>query len=184
MINLLPEEDKILIKNENLRRFIAVSGVLFFSLLCAAVILFTPSYLLVESQEKNFEKQLLLIKESFERENIDQIESSARDLNSQLASYAKQEELFVGASSLFLEIIGKKPPLIRLDNFSYTISDKEGKPDKISLRGFSSDRESLVSFTKKLEQSGLFSKVGSPLSNFLKEKNINFSLNLELFRNK
>jgi len=57
------------------------------------------------------------------------------------------------------------------------------KTDEFSLQGTAQERDALLTFVKKLEDSRDFSKVVSPVSNLLAERNFNFSLILELKSN-
>lgn len=178
MINLLPEKERILVRREYLRRFIVIAGIFSFSLICIAIILLFPSYFLMNFQEKDLEKQLSIIEEGFARENADAVESSIKVLNSQL-SFLKQEENLQQISFLIYQILGKKQSGVKLNNISYR--QGSGKtPDQIFLQGFAPNRDALSLFIKNLEQIKSFSKVQVPISNFLREQNIDFNISIDL----
>ena len=71
MINLLPIEDKILIRKEYLRRLSVIIGIFLFGFICIAAILLYPSYFLLVSQKKILENRLAVLQQSFEIKNAD-----------------------------------------------------------------------------------------------------------------
>ena len=75
-------------------------------------------------------------------------------------------------------ILSKKTPAISINQFGYTSLGKNTAT--MSIGGISQTRESLVSFVKSLNESGIFESVDSPISNFTKEKNIDFLITLAI----
>ena len=73
-------------------------------------------------------------------------------------------------------LLSKKTKDIYIKELAYT-SLGETKA-KITLVGTGATRESLVFFVKKLEESKFFEKVDLPISNFTRDRDINFSINL------
>jgi hypothetical protein len=73
-------------------------------------------------------------------------------------------------------VISNKSNGIKINQFLYTSDSRTSST--VSLFGSSSDRETLVLFVKKLQNSNLFKTVDSPVSNFTKDSNINFSISL------
>ena len=73
-------------------------------------------------------------------------------------------------------ILSNKILSIRINEIFYTLDDQSAAT--ITLAGVSSTREALVSFVKKLEDSGSFQAVNLPVSNFRKDKNIDFSISM------
>ncbi len=75
-----------------------------------------------------------------------------------------------------------------LENFTFLFSDeiylknlavsKTGK--KMAISGFAKDRETFLAFKKDLEDSQQFSAIFSPISNLLKPRDVNFSMDLTL----
>lgn len=75
-------------------------------------------------------------------------------------------------------ILSNKISTIRINQMSYT-SGKESSAT-INLGGISDTRDSLVLFVKKLEASKAFKEVNLPVSNFAKNKDIDFSISMTI----
>ncbi len=73
-------------------------------------------------------------------------------------------------------IIKNKIPTIHINEILYKFTDKSNSA--ITLSGVSLTRDALVAFVKKLQSSGSFKSVNLPVSNFTKDKDINFSLSM------
>lgn len=181
MINLLSAEDKILIKEEYFRRLIVIIGFFLFIFICIAIILLFPSYFLLVSQEENLESQLNILRQSFNREKVADIESSVLELNSKLISFKDQEKNTQPISDLIKKVSDARPSVIKLSYISYQQgAKKEGGSNQISLQGYAATRDALIDFTNILESLKAINKVRSSPSNLLKEKDITFSLIIEL----
>ena len=68
-----------------------------------------------------------------------------------------------------------KPPNIRIKNIVFD-NERDPEPATITLIGIATDRESLRSFGRLMEARTEFSTVDLPVSNFAKEKDIEFSM--------
>ena len=75
----------------------------------------------------------------------------------------------------FQKIIGAKPQGISLQSFNLK---KDKKDISISIQGSAVDRKALLDFESQLNASGNFEKAIIPVSNFAKDKDINFDLSL------
>lgn len=178
MINLLPAEDKGLIKKEYLRRYSVVSGIFIFALICISIVLLSPSYFLLISQKKSLETHLAVLQEGLTREEAEKIESSSRDLNVKLTFLASQEKEKRQISGLMKQIINAKSLAIKLTGFSYEKKAKEG--NHFFLEGSASTRTSFLAFIKNLAEIKDVANVISPPSNLLREEDFSFRLTLEL----
>lgn len=178
MINLLPVEDKILIRKEYLRRLLTVIGFCVFALIFIAVILLFPSYFLLVSQKKSLTDNLDTLQKRLEMEAADKIEFSVRDLNVKFAFLSDQENNFRSISGLIKQILDVKSSSVKLIGFSYRNDTKEG--ERFLLQGSSATRLDFLNFIKDLEAVKGLAKVISPASNLLKGENIIFNLTLEL----
>ena len=79
-------------------------------------------------------------------------------------------------SGYFTKIIESKNTNISLTKFSFS----PGKRGEIQflVSGIALDREGLVAFIEELKVKGGFASVESPVSDFAKDKNISFTLNI------
>ncbi len=175
MFLLLPEEQKNkLIKQYRLRLFfIALSalcvfvGVGFFSLL--------PSYFAVHSEEDNIVGLRNTVGKSISLKSDKDLEKTLSDIKQNISALKIPEK---DAISIIGDIVKVRPDGVRLNdiNFgSYTATSSA-----VSILGVSSDRPSLILFSRKLKENPKFSSVDLPISNLAKDSDINFNINIAL----
>ena len=85
----------------------------------------------------------------------------------------KQEEMILWTP--ILEKMAKLVPSgFYLTNFSYQTTNNQ-----IALNGWANQRENLLDFQESLEEDSFFEEVEAPLSNLIKQKDIDFSFTLK-----
>lgn len=180
-MNLLPEENKILFKKYYLRRLFAVFAVLIFSIIVAGTIVLIPMYSLILSYKSdlNGEPAAHSKKDAETSESPPAGQASAaaleiKKLNNRLSFVEKMSEA-KGLNPIFKNILNKKNPGVKITYFSYEKGEEDGK---ISLTGKAETRDDLVIFESRLKKELGDNKVVSPVSNLIKEKDLNFSLSL------
>jgi hypothetical protein len=182
MLNLLPQQNKAEIQKEYTLRKIVMTLVLLFVVLVASLLLLAPSYLLSKIREREATDQLTytkdLLEQKFESENITKEMASA-------ISYAQALRPFKKGTSPYeiIRIFENKPSSIKITQISYTaamIAGDSPMPASISLEGKAENRESLTAFGKLIEGRSEFSAVNIPVSNFVKERDITFSMTVTL----
>lgn len=182
MINLLPKNEKIGVKNEYRLRVFAVtlffiSGVIFINL-----VLLAPSFILSSVEYSSASKQL-----SIEKVKLSNIEGSidpikiAKGVNQNLEVLKKEGHSTPLAYDIFTVIIGYKPSNIKINSIIY---DREPLVGKITVSGISKDRETLLSFVRALEGEEKFTFVDLPVSSFVDGKDIDFSVSLSIDKKK
>lgn len=178
MINLLPKEDRVLMKKEYLRRLLVLVGIFCFSFICIAILLLLPSYFLAISQRKTFENRLKAGAESLNRQDMPAIEAEVVGLNAKLAFFAGQQDE-TQLSKIIERIAENRGKNILLTYFSYQ-KGKESGNDIFLLQGRALTRKDFLSFVESLRKMEEIKNIESPPSNLLKTENILFVLNLEL----
>lgn len=177
MINILPEQQKSVLKKEyEYRRAVVFFGLVTFALVVSLILLF-PSYFLTNMRAQEVSAQL---------------EKVRTDLNSQLppgeivdglisaARHAQDLKPFSQSLSIYdlIKILESRPDSIKINQI--TFSDKAEVGPEISVSGLARDRESLIGFGRVLEERVEFESVDIPVSNFVKETNIEFSLRIDV----
>jgi hypothetical protein len=172
-MNFLPEEDKRKIKKEYLRRFFVVVGIFSFSAISIGVILLLSFSVFLMDQEYSLERLLAVSEERLSRGKIENIIFLAEELNTKI-SLLDSGQKNIGEKSAFIKIIlEEKTNKIKINDFFF---DKE----KILIQGISENRQNLLSFVDSLRKKKDFKKVESPVSNLIKERDIEFKLTIEL----
>ncbi|MCX6731872.1 MAG: hypothetical protein NTX55_02710 [Candidatus Parcubacteria bacterium] len=172
-MNFLPEEDKRKIKKEYLRRLFAVIGIFFFFAVFIGIILLLSFSVFLKDQEHNLERQMAVSGERLARNNIGDTISLIEELNAKISLLDPEQKNIGEKSALTKIILEEKTNKIKINNFSFI----EGK---ILIQGVSDNRQGLLSFIDSLKKKKEFKGVESPVSNLIKEKDIDFRLTIEL----
>lgn len=171
MFNLLLPQDKVAVYREYMTRLVIVALGAFICLEIIGVIALLPSYILLRSDERT-----ALVKKT-------QVQNQTE--NSELTSIVTATKISVDGlhttpQILFRELIAgitqARGQGIKLNDIEY-ITDA-GKIH-LQISGVAQTRQSLVVFSKELQKNPLFGSVEVPISDFVKEKNIEFSLDIK-----
>ncbi len=176
MINILPAQQKITLKKEYaLRRLTVALGMTSVALLISFLLLL-PSYFLSQVRANIIKADLEHSKRILDTEL--QPEAVTNELSAAIRDAADLKP-FVPPDSVS-ELIGifeRKPATISITSFSF---QNQIEQPVIVLQGKAADRESLTAFGKSLEERVEFASVELPVSNFVKESNITFSMTVTL----
>jgi len=139
--------------------FILLLGGAFFSL-----------FVMTKAQEEAIE-----IRESGSKmQELFQTEKKIAEINQILDQVHRKQKETISWTLILEEMSEITPKGIYLTNFSY---DKNS--NTIHLIGWAEERKDVLFMEKLLEESPLFEQVNSPLSNLLKQEEINFSFNFK-----
>lgn len=174
MYKLLPEVAREKVRREYLLRRAVVMVTAFIVVLIVTIVGLFPSYMLSKARQDEARERARLIglaKPSGETEELDkwlsQINLKLKTLNPKL----DQDR----PSLLLTQVIEKKGSGIRITRFNWV--KIEGK-NELSVSGVARDRQSLLSFESRLNNSQLFSTVALPVSNLAKDRDISFEIKL------
>lgn len=179
MINLLSVQDKKTAKKESLRRFIVVLGSGFLLLILIKITLSLSLFSYLVFLEKNMSDQLISVEKLAQLKTIDKLETEAKEINRLLSILQNAQEkshIFSDNVSQVLEIL---PSSVKINSFRFKKNNDEPKPE-ITLMGEAATRTGLLIFVEKLEANIRFKKVTLPVSNLLTNKDIDFSITIEL----
>ena len=174
MFNLLPENLKKEIKSNYRFRLVAVALLLLIFLQFTTLIFMLPSWISSYYREKDEGSQEQKMNQSLSSADIASIDSQIKTINSRIKilNSALNYPHLIPYINL---ILGQKTNAIKLSTIDFNLNSSNVT---ISLNGISDTRDSLLAFVKVLQATGQFKNVDLPISNFAKDKNINFSLNL------
>lgn len=177
MFNLLPESMKEKAKRDYKFRRLLVTLSLVIFLQCSFLIFLFPSWIVSTYKEKEIVSQVANIGKSQSITESNSALSIIKSTNKKLDSLNIELE-YPRVTPFINVVLSKKTGAIYITGFSFITTDK--KTGTLELSGVSTTRESLVSFVKRLKESGVFKAVDLPISNLAKDKNINFSIGLIL----
>jgi len=178
MSNLLPKKNKKRIRTEYLLRLLITFMILSALTLVFSFIFLIPSYLLSGERAKVATGEVNSLKNQLEQRQKEE---------TSLALFSTNEEIEVlnlslspnltKAISLIISEIGVS---IGIHSFTFAESSKGEKT--IFIGGEARNRDSLIEFTKALENLNQFARVELPVSNLAKNKDINFNISLILLK--
>ncbi len=172
-LNLLPPAEKKKLKLAELQKriyllFLWLGAILivFIALLIAAyfnleIILNEQEDLIIEREADQKNQEIALIKQ-----RVDQV-------SQRLSVVDNKQQGFISWTSALLGLSRIVPDGVYLTGFNY---QKTG--GKLDISGHARTRDDLLLFESRLEQSDYFAEVESPLSNIIKQTDINFSFSL------
>ena len=174
-LNLLPSQEKKELKTAEMNQwFILFGGWLFFFLiifilLCLSVYFYLS--ILVRAQNDLMEAQ--------ERHNktqeLAQFEKQIQEANQSVSQVYGLQKGLKSLTPVLEELVGLAPEGVSLTDFSY-----EKSFSRIELNGRALLREQFLIFQKKIEESPDFTDIDSPISNLLKQKDVDFVLSFKI----
>ncbi|MEK7567227.1 MAG: hypothetical protein AAB527_03795 [Patescibacteria group bacterium] len=180
-MNLLPREYQEELKSERIKRLAAATGVAFFLIGAVNIILLLPSWVLFEVQEREMLRQLDALKKNPAFSRIADIEYEIGSLNSEIRAFNDLEKRRFEIAQALMSVLDSRPAGISVTNIVFSVADpKRSQPSQISVQGTAVNRDLLLKFAATNETNTFFKKVNSPISNLLKEANLNYSLVLDL----
>lgn len=178
MINLLPTIQKEELLEEEFFKLILIFGIIFVAFLVTfALILFSIQSILtgrLESQKIFFtqrEKELNI-------SQIENLEKEIRDYNLIFSGFNSFYKNQIDLTEPIEKIARLLPKTVYLTNFSFTPEEKY--LGKISISGFSPDRDTLIEFKNSLETEKNFANIDFPPVDWVSPININFTVNFNI----
>ncbi len=173
MINLLPTAYKKTLRGLYRLRLINTALVLFFLIVIAGGVLLVPSYILSSVRERNLSDKLDDLRNSKNSEATKAISATIADINKKIFLFAIEKPRPSISDEVLAPIFTKQPEGVRLTSLSYETAEKNMT---VRIGGVASTRETLELFKKNLETYSRFSKVDLPLSDLVKNKDVEFTI--------
>lgn len=171
MFNLLLPSDKVALYREYMFRVVIVALGAFLLVVAIGIVFLFPSYIWLRINERAIlEKRTDTLKSSVSEEALSTIEEAS----AALATLSTKKQ--VSYRELIEGLVAKRGSGIKLDGLEYAF---EAGKLHLHISGVSRDRESLVAFSKAIGKDPAYMSVDVPISNFVKDRDIDFSLNIE-----
>ncbi len=177
MANLLPEEYRISVKREYCSRRLATGLVLFAVLLATAAVLLVPAYIVSSKRHATAEQELMFLRQGIGMEETEDPAQMIAEANAKLSLLADKNDRGMQVHRIFALIITHKNSNIAITDLSYDAA-KGADGVRVSINGTARDRAALSAFARELENEPRFANIDLPISNFVKETDIDFSLTL------
>lgn len=175
MSNLLPVKEIKKIERLYQKRFVVISLVSITVLfVIASICLFSLYY-----YSKSEENSLLEKKSAYEKMEVGKLKRdlvlTINDMNSRLNSFKISSYKSPIVASFIDPILKAQMNSIKLTNFIYNLNP-DAKTAEVKIFGVSSSRESILTFADNLRNTPGITDVNVPITNFIKESNMPFSI--------
>lgn len=168
-LNLLPPEEKEILRWERINRLIIFYGGIFFIILVIFVLLLFINLIFLNIQLKAIERLVIVEEKSASAQTIKELKEEIATFNQKLEILDQIQSKTKGYSIILEDLAKIIPSGVRLYSFSF-----DSKTKKIAIEGYAPERNQVISLKESLEKSSEFNSIESPISNLLKQKDINF----------
>lgn len=176
MFNLLPAIEKQSILKDYRTRLLSVALMfLAFTLFWGAMLLL-PAYLSSKQREQAMSDSHAVLLKQIASRNQDNFSDTVRLTREKIAILTPKTES-IPLSKIIKEIVSLKGASIKFQAFGISISPSGAT--EVVLSGVAKTRASLLLLTDRLEKSKVFAQVEVPVSNFAKNTDLEFSINLK-----
>lgn len=174
-LNLLPKNEREELKIEFNIRFLKFFGISIFTILLISAALLFIIYWGLKIQTSSNEKSLEITQAGESGKKIIFMEQKIREINNRTNRINQIQNSLTDPLLIFYRIISIIPEGIILKNMDINFEKKE-----VNAAGHADLRENLITFQDNLEKSDFAENISRPLSDLLKQKNINFNINFKL----
>ncbi len=157
------------------KRFVAIVFLSLAALLVAAVLLVLPSFLFLKSNEIVLSAKRDTLAGYETSSIVRTLTSSIADVNKRLSVFPASETASPLIADFMNPVLLAKNGSIHLIAFSYTRSAKPNQAT-VKVTGTADSRVALLAFTDRLKKVGSFSDVNVPITNFIKDSNVPFTV--------
>ena len=172
MINLIPYNEKVRLVSAYQKRFAAVFLCFTAATLFIGTILLIPTYRLAMEKTTEINKSIKIAQTLSASRAEGNPEFAVKEVQKKLDLFASQKKK-AAWTQLVASIVADRPEGMQLSGFTYLAGKRS-----IEIRGRASDRDALLDFVRALEKEIAFEKVTVPVSSFVKERDLDFSIEI------
>jgi len=183
MANLLTLPEKLYIRKMYRTRLVIVVLISTFVILSIGIITFLPTLFWSTVKEKAASERLSVIKQIISAEEQKNIQEDVISTNKKISLLKSGNARSVSMSDVTEIVIQRKSRSILITAFFYENKLLDEQEQKMTVSGIAQDRYSLLLFVNQLREENIFEEVNLPVSNFVKNTDIPFSLSLLINKN-
>src|SRR3989344_1199853 len=178
MINLLPiSEIKKIISEYRVRLVTTVLVMLAVTMVIASALLF-PAYLLASHKRTTILEELSKTgNQNASSQETKDLEKIVKEMDVTLDMLGSKGQKFSISNDIVAKTAGFKTGNIKITGMFY---DKKDPESSFSLKGTAASRQSLTSFIEMLKKDVAFRDVSLPISDLVKDRNIDFTVMIKL----
>ena len=180
MFNLLLESEKKTLQTEYKLRLVISVFTAIALLALTSILLLLPPYTLSVSKENLAEKKLSELRVENAKKQDSKLLATIKDADRKISllAAAPTQEL---QSKILGEVLKEKTDSIKIKNLLYARASGDGTGNgfTIKISGIARDRVSLLEFSRRLTGNSRFARVNLPVSNFAKDEDISFTIEIQ-----
>lgn len=169
-INLLPSGEQKALAREELRRIIQFFGLSISGIFFVGILLLFPSYFPLFFEERGLEQSVKIERDASEQLHVDETLKKVRFVKDALDSFSSSLARQKKTSEALVPFFSSRGSGI---SFTILTIKKEGN---VVLSGRAEKRSDLLAFEKMLRESERFQEITFPLSNIVREIDIQFTM--------
>jgi hypothetical protein len=175
MSNLLPPAQKKSILRLYRKRFISLAFISVLSLVAIGALLLLPSLYVAHSSEQLLTQKRDVLASNDTSTITKSLGASINDINSRLNVFSTSAPTSPLVADVINPILGVKTAAVHITNITYTLGAKDTQAD-VDISGTADSREALLAFSDQLGEISTFSNVAVPISSFIKNANVTFTV--------
>ena len=178
MINLLPISGiKKIISEYRVRLVTTVLVMLAVTMVIASALLF-PAYLLASHKRTTILEELSKTgNQNASSQETKDLEKIVKEMDAMLDMLSSKGQKFSISNDILTKTAGFRTGNIKITGMFY---DKKDPESSFSLKGTAASRQSLTSFIEMLKKDATFRDVSLPISDLVKDRNIDFTVMIKL----
>jgi len=178
MINLLPISGiKKIISEYRVRLVTTVLVMLAVTMVIASALLF-PAYLLASHKRTTILEELSKTgNQNASSQETKDLEKIVKEMDAMLDMLSSKGQKFSISNDILTKTAGFRTGNIKITGMFY---DKKDPESTFSLKGTAASRQSLTSFIEMLKKDVAFRDVSLPISDLVKDRNIDFTVMIKL----
>jgi hypothetical protein len=175
IINVIPEEEKKILKKMYWIRFSSVAFSFLAILLTTASLLFLPSYFFSISKANLATSRLEAFNKANPEISTNNLDKTIADINSKLGLLSTKDSTYIPSEIILKNLISNLPNGITLNQINYS-EEISNNLRTINIIGKASDRAALRNFKSTLDNNPIVALTDLPISNFIGKTNISFTI--------
>ena len=177
MSNLLPKTYREEIRTDYRLRLTITSLFALAALLIIGITLLVPSYVSSKNKQNITENELEQVRLFLTKDTQEDPYDVIKEINNTLARLKPSDKETMSAYDTIINVLSQKDTGIKIQSLFYV---KGEEVVKVSFSGTASTRQKLLDFKERLEKVDTFTGVELPISNFVKNENIDFSITINV----
>lgn len=183
-VNLLSKEEQQHVRKEYKRRRLILIELVFLAFLVVSIVELFPLYTHSNLISKEADRRSSAIGQTDES-RVQNVDKAFGDIRQKTRRITPSDKRFL-ITNILPKILDLKTADVRVENISFSeqVTDKNKVSHIIGISGVAATREALLAFGNSLRREAFIKEVDLPVSNFAKERDLEFSLSIILTEQK